>query len=276
MLNSKLFNQHTAIKELTLLRITILIAIYFSWRIPLQEEAQWEHAITIFGLLPRELAYNFNLFVFLKITTALSGVAWFFMRALPLSAWLTTIGYTLTISQGLQTYFYTIHIYHVVNVILIVQSAWFHYYRRSIAKDLFSKRSLTAPGWVLALLLYYLCFTYSLSGWTKLMHDPSWANGTTLQLWIYTHGRPDSWVGKLLLWDQRIALSAQLLTLIAECAAFLALFSDLICILLGLILLTFHILTFFSFGHPFYGNIVAVFVIMLWKPAESIWKSKRL
>ncbi len=221
---------------------------------------QWP--VTVFSWLPdRVLAWPPAQWAFAALFYA-SALLWAFRLAVPYSGWLTAIGITGTISLYVENHVDLTHTSHVAVMFTWIHALWYHVeaenIRRASADGTFWRAALY-PEWVYWLGLSYIAMFYGFSGWLKLLHSgPGWANGVSMQIWTHMWGDPSSPFTGLILRHRWIAQVMQVLTLIAEAGAPLAIISRRARVVLGLLLIGFHIGAISVFKWGFHSNAVLI------------------
>lgn len=251
---------------------TLLVALYSCTTITQHPPGTRENCLSLLCFLPEAVIFNPRLFVALKLVFFASAVLWFLQRILPWSSTIAALSFTVLVSLSHDTNYYTPHLYHFENLYLLICATWQLLYRAPIAESLRCGRfwnTPLVPNWVNFLFLYYISLAYSFSGASKIFYSGlGWANGLSLQLWVkfLAESRLDNPIVQLLVSERVIAFAAQLTTLIAEAFCWLALFSLRLRVLLGVLLLGFHLTSEFVFGLGFYGNILGIFSVMIVQP----------
>jgi hypothetical protein len=194
---------------------------------------------------------------------------------LPWSCWLTVIGFTGRWSLHVETTYNTSHIFHMANMLLIIQALWITGDAKLIKQTLAGGsywRTPLVPRWVSLTSICYIGLFHSAAGISKLFFSgPAWASGTSLQIWTYLWGRRWSPTTQLILRSRSFTRALQVLTLIVESAGILAIFPRLRP-WIGLALLAFYagVLATFDYGFQFNAILTAVYFL----PVES-WLTRR-
>jgi hypothetical protein len=195
-------------------------------------------------------------------------VLWALNRWLPWSCWLTVIGFTGVWSLHVETTYNTAHIFHMANMLLVIQALWItgdaRLIRHRIAAGTFWQEPLV-PRWVSLVSIAYIGIFHSAAGISKLFFSgPHWASGTSLQLWTYLWGRPWSPTTQWILGSRSLARALQVLTLVVESTAVLAIFPR-PRPWIGLALLGFYggVLATFDYGFQFNAIFTAVYFLPL-------------
>lgn len=212
----------------------------------------------------------------------LAGIAlWAFQRLLPWSCWLVVIGFTGLWSLHVETTYNTAHIFHMANMLLVIQALWITgdaaLIRQRLRDKTFWKLPLV-PRWVSLASLAYIGIFHTAAGLSKLWFSgPAWANGTSLQLWTYLWGRPWSPTTQLILSSREIAQALQVLTLIVETAGVLAVLPRLRpWIGLGLLAFYFGVLATFDYGFQFNALFTALYFLPVEDRLTQTAKSRQL
>lgn len=206
----------------------------------------------------------------------LAGIGlWALNRWLPWSCWLTVIGFTGLWSLHVETTYNTAHIFHMANMLLILQALWISgdapLIRKQLAAGTFGREPLV-PRWVSLASIAAIGIFHSAAGLSKLWFSgPQWANGTSLQLWTYLWGRPWSPTTQWMIDSRSFTRGLQILTLVVETGGILAIFPRLR-LWIGLATLAFYagVLATFDYGFQFNALFTAIYLL----PVEA-WLTKR-
>ncbi len=201
----------------------------------------------------------------------LAGIAlWLFQRCLPWSCWLVVIAFTGLWSLHVETTHNTAHIFHMANMLLVIQAIWITADApliRAHLRDGTYSRTPLVPRWVSLASIAYIGIFHTAAGLSKLTFSgPGWANGISLQLWTYLWGRPWSPTTQLILSSRTFTQWLQVGTLIIETAAILAIFPRLRP-WIGWSLLAFYIGVLATFDYGFQFN--AFFTALYFLPCEN-------
>ncbi|HZN35138.1 MAG TPA: hypothetical protein VFB80_15020 [Pirellulaceae bacterium] len=195
-------------------------------------------------------------------------VLWALNRWLPWSCWLTVAGFTCVWSLHVETTYNTAHIFHMANMLLVIQALWItgdaRLIRERIAAGTFWQTPLV-PRWVSLASIAYIGIFHTAAGLSKLLYSgPQWATGTSLQLWTYLWGRPWSPTTQFLLSSRSFTRGLQVLTLVVESSGILAIFPRLRT-WIGLALLAFYagVLATFDYGFQFNAMLTAIYFLPL-------------
>jgi hypothetical protein len=240
---------------------------------------QWP--VTVFSWLPdRILAWPPAQWAFAVVFYACAPL-WALRRAVPWSAWLTAVGFTGTVALYVENHVDLTHTSHVACMVLWIHALWYtveaERIRQATSDGTFWRTPLY-PEWAYWLGVGYIGVFYGFSGWLKLLHSgPGWANGVSMQLWAYMWGDPASPFTAPILKHRWLAQALQAVTLLAEAGAPLALVSRRARVVLGILLIGFHIGAISVFRWGFHSNAVLIALYFLpvreWlggsKPPES-------
>src|SRR4029453_11360817 len=153
----------------------------------------------------------------------IAGVAlWVLGRILPWSCWLTVIGFTGLWSMHVENTFNTSHIFHMANMLLVIQAIWHtadaEAIKRTCAAGTFWKSPLV-PRWVSLASIAYVGIFHTAAGLSKITESgPGWASGTSLQIWTYLWGYSWSPTTHLIVSSRTFTRFLQLATLVFETA----------------------------------------------------------
>jgi hypothetical protein len=232
--------------------------------------------------LPDAIVYNAWAWSALRLALFAGCSLWMLQRLLPWSCWLVVFAFTALWSLHVETTYNTAHIFHMANMLLIVQAIWITadapLIRARLRDGTYYQRPLV-PRWVSLASIAYIGIFHTAAGLSKLLFSgTNWANGISLQLWTYLWGRPWSPTTKLLLTSRGITQALQVLTLIFETAGVLALFPRLRP-LIGWGLLAFYagVLATFDYGFQFNAFFTALYFLPVerWVTNSVITKTKK-
>lgn len=275
-----MFNrQVTALRGFSLPRIGQILTWFVIWvavckapTTPPSPVGERVSPVTIISFLPDAILGDPLVFRTCRLALVAAGALWGLQLMLPWSAWLTVGLFTATIALSYENTSHISHIFNLPNTVMFAHVLWYHFYHREIRAALKHGRFWTTklyPNWVLALSVFFIAVFHSYAGFIKLWTSgPGWANGVSLQLWLNLWGRPESWMGNLILSDRRIATLFQSGTLIIECSAVLAVFSHRLRCGIGLALLGMYVGILDTFGFRFSYN--AILVALLFLPMDTI------
>jgi hypothetical protein len=207
-------------------------------------------------------------------------VLWAFNRWLPWSCWLTVVGFTGVWSLHVETTYNTAHIFHMANMLLVIQALWITGDASLIKQRLADRtywRTPLVPRWVSLASIAYIGIFHSAAGISKLFFSgPYWASGTSLQLWTFLWGYPWSPTTRMILGSRSFTRTLQTLTLVVESTAVLAVFPRLRP-WVGLGLLGFYagVLATFDYGFQFNAILTAVYFMPV-EPWLTRWQQRRV
>ena len=208
--------------------------------------------------------------------TLLVGIAlWLVQRGLPWSCWLVVIGFTGLWSLQVENTHNTNHIFHMTNMLLVIQAIWITADAPAINEAIASRTFWTTPlvpRWVSLASIAYIGIFHTAAGLSKLSFSGAdWANGTPLQIWTHLWGYRWSPTTQLILSSRSLTQVLQILTLIVETAGILAIIPRLR-VWIGLALLAFYagVLATFDYGFQFNALLTAIYLL----PLES-WITRR-
>ena len=210
-------------------------------------------------------AWTWHLLQLLLLTGA---ALWLFQRCLPWSCWLAVIAFTALWSLHVETTYNTAHIFHMANMLLVIQAIWITADApliRQRLRDHTYWQSPLVPRWVSLASIAYIGIFHSAAGLSKLANSgPGWANGISLQLWTHLWGRTWSPTTQLILGSRNITTALQVLTLIVETAGILAIFPRLRPII-GWALVGFYagVLATFDYGFQFNALFTALYFLSI-------------
>jgi hypothetical protein len=237
-------------------------------------ERQWP--VTVFSFLPdRILFWRPAQWAFAALF-AVNALLWAFRLGVPYTGWLTALGFTGTIALYVENHVDMTHTSHVTCMFLWIYALWYHVEADALASapwwDFWD--APLYPQWTFSLGVFYLGLFYGMSGWMKfLTSGPGWANGVSMQIWAEMWGDRSSPLTWLILQHRWVSQWMQALTLIAECAAPLAIVSRRARVVLGLLLISFHIGAISVFRWGFHANAVLIalhfFPVREWLESRS-------
>lgn len=232
-------------------------------------------AATLLAWLPDALLASPWLFGMFRVMLAAGIVLWLFRCWLPWSCWLATLGLTGLWSLHVENTYNTSHIFHMTNMLLVIQSLWITadaaLVKRTIAAGNYWRTPLV-PRWVSLASIAYIGLFHTAAGLSKLVFSgPGWANGTSLQLWAYLFGYEWSPARELMIRSRTLTAWMQVATLIVETAGILAVIPRLRT-WIGLALLGFYLGVIVTFPYGFGLN--AVFTCLYLLPFER-WITAR-
>jgi len=206
----------------------------------------------------------------------IAGIAlWVLGRLLPWSCWLTVIGFTGLWSMHVENTYNTSHIFHMANMLLVIQAIWHTADARAIHQALATNsfwKSPLAPRWVSLASIAYIGIFHTAAGLSKLAESgPGWASGTSLQIWTYLWGYSWSPTTHLIVSSRTFTRFLQVATLVFETAGILALIPRLRP-WIGLGLVAFYVGVLATFDYGFQFN--ALFTALYFLPCEA-WITSR-
>lgn len=238
-------------------------------------ERQWP--VTVFSFLSDRILFWRPAQWGFAALFAVNGLLWVLRRGVPYTGWLTAIGFTGTIALYVENHVDLTHTSHVTCMFLWLYAMWYDVegdaVRRTTTEGAFWDAPLY-PQWTFTLGLFYLGLFYGMSGWMKFFTSgPGWANGVSMQLWAEMWGDRSSPLTWLILQHRWASQAMQALTLAAECAAPLAIVSRRARVVLGLLLISFHIGAISVFRWGFHANAVLIglhfFPVREWLESRS-------
>ncbi|MEX2176765.1 MAG: hypothetical protein WD872_20530 [Pirellulaceae bacterium] len=230
---------------------------------------------TVFSWLPDGVLASSAMFWLFR-GLLIAGIAlWALNRGLPWSCWLVTGGFTGLWSMHVENTTNTSHIFHMTNMLLVIQSIWYTADARQIKLALAERAYWTTPlvpRWVSLAAIAYIGLFHTAAGLSKLTYSgPGWASGTSLQLWTYLWGYSWSPTTQLIVGSRTFTRWLQIGTLVLETSGILALLPALRP-WIGLGLLGFYAGVIATFDYGFELN--ALFTGLYFLPCER-WISKR-
>jgi hypothetical protein len=221
---------------------------------------------TVLSFLPEPVLRDERLIGLCAGVFGLASLLWLAQVLLPWSSWVSAIAFTALLALNWENSARLSHHWHVVNMVLIILALWYGLYAQEIRTALAAGRFWTTPlcpGWVHALCVFYLGLVYGAAGLSKIFYSGfAWVNGVSLQLWVFVYGRDRPLAG-MILSDYRLALALQAITVMAELAALVAIFWRPLRILVGLVLIGFHLGSTSLMGLNFGGNGVLLALVFL-------------
>ena len=229
---------------------------------------------SLLSFLPADWLLNRGLILGCGAAFAVGAVLWAFRRLAPWSGWLTALAFNAVVALYLENSSQETHVAHVAGGFLLIYALWYHFYRQEIrAADRERRfwRTALYPRWVYSLSVFYLGLFYALSGFNKLaVSGWSWPNGVSLQLWTELFGVKGSVFTRLILSNRTAAAAMQWAALIGECGGLVAIVSARLRLLVGLLLIGFHVAQICVFGWGFHTNMAMLVLVFLpayqWTP----------
>jgi hypothetical protein len=234
---------------------------------------------TLLSWLPDALLDSPWMFTLFRALLVAGILLWLAGRWLPWSCWLTTLGLAGLWSMHVENTYNTSHIFHMTNMLLVIQSLWItadaRLVRQAAAEGNYWRVPLV-PRWVSLVSIAYIGLFHTAAGLSKLWFSgPGWASGTSLQLWAYLFGYEWSPARELIIKSRTFTAWLQVGTLIVETCGILAIFPRLRT-LVGLALLGFYLGVIVTFPYGFALNAVFTAVYLL--PVErwiTRWAQRR-
>jgi hypothetical protein len=227
---------------------------------------------TILSWLPSGLLGDPRVYHVAWTALTIASVLWACQLLVPWSAWAATLAYVTAVAMVHENAASVSHSRNMTAVLLFIHALWYHIHRRQIAASLAAGAFWSTPlypNWAWSLSLLYIGLFHTFAGLSKLAASGlGWANGTSLQLWVHLWGRPESCLRDVVLSSRSLALVLQIVTLVIETGAIVAVWSPLIRPWLGLALLGLYGGVIDVFGYAFQYN--AAWVALFFLPVERI------
>jgi hypothetical protein len=263
--------------------IWILLAtamVLACWPFEMQE-GERRGFVSLLSWLPDEVVRSRWTWWACRGVLIVGALLWGMQRWLPWSCWLVVVGFTGLWSLHVETTYNTAHIFHMANMLLVIQALWISGEAALIRQRLRDKTFWTlplVPRWVSLASIAYIGIFHTAAGLSKLWFSGlAWANGTSLQLWTYLWGRPWSPTTQLILSSRGIAQGLQMLTLVVETAGVLAVLPRLrLWIGLGLLGFYFGVLATFDYGFQFNAMLTALYFLPVEHYVTQAVTSRRL
>ena len=228
--------------------------------------------VTVLSFLPDVVLTSSLVFMVARWLLVIAGVLWALQLLLPFSSWLTAISLTTVLALYYENSSHISHVFHLTNMVLIVHALWYHFHYREIKQALRLNcfwQSELYPKWVFWLSFFCIAIYHTYAGVSKLtVSGPQWANGLSLQLWVYLWGQEESFANYLILSNRTLTKLLQVGTLIFETGAILALFSRKLRIFFAVGLASLYVGILDSFNYLFHYNMVLV--ICFFFPLERL------
>jgi hypothetical protein len=266
--------------QLVVWSLLVTAAVLAAWVFPVHE-GERRGFVSLLSWLPDEIVRSRWTWVAFR-GLLIAGIAlWAFQKLLPWSCWLTVIGFTGLWSLHVETTYNTAHIFHMANMLLVIQALWITGDTALINQRLREKTFWTLPlipRWVSLASIAYIGIFHTAAGLSKLWYSgPGWANGTSLQLWTYLWGYPWSPTTQLILSSREFAQALQVLTLVIETSGVLAIVPRLRpWIGLGLLGFYFGVLATFDYGFQFNALFTALYFLPVEVRLTHAAKSRQL
>jgi hypothetical protein len=236
------------------------------WPFAVQEGARQPGPVSLLSWLPDAVIRSPYCFAFCRIVLLVGTAAWLAQKWLPWSCWLVVVGFTGLWSLHVETTYNTAHIFHMANMLLVIQAIWITadapLVRQRLADGAYWQQPIV-PRWVSVASIAYIGLFHTAAGLSKLfLSGPSWANGTSLQLWTYLWGRPWMPTTQAIIASRSFTQGLQWLTLVVETAGILAIFPRLRP-WIGVGLLGFYagVLATFDYGFQLNALLTAIYLL---------------
>ncbi len=229
-------------------------------------EGAREGVASLLFWLPDNVVRSSWTFLLFRAALFLGIGLWLFGRWLPWSCWLVVVGFTGLWSLHVETTYNTAHIFHMANMLLIIQAIWITadapLIKARLADGTYWRLPLV-PRWVSLASIAYIGIFHTAAGLSKLLYSgPGWANGTSLQIWTQLWGRRWSPTTTMILTSGRLTRGLQALTLLFETAGVLALLPPLRTLIgVGLLLFYLGVLATFDYGFQFNALFTALYFL---------------
>ncbi len=221
---------------------------------------------TLLCWLPDALLDSPAMFWLFRATLVIGIVLWAAHRWLPWSCWLTVVGFTGLWSMHVENTYNTAHIFHMANMLLVIQAIW-HTADAVTIKGALAQRAYWStslvPRWVSLASIAYIGIFHTAAGLAKLAESgPGWASGTSLQIWTYLWGYSWSPATHAIVSSRTLTRILQIATLVFETAGVLALIPRLRP-WIGLGLLAFYagVLATFDYGFQFNALFTGLYLL---------------
>jgi len=187
------------------------------------------HLITPFGFLPETLISSLFLANCLRVLFTISSIFWIAGFFLKFIGFTTTFLYIFHQSLYLERIIYADHSFYIVAQILILFSFWSLLYAKKentnsyhlIGKVVLPRYLSIYPKWLIQLTLLSFTTFYGYSFLAKIVNSGwSWANGHSLQLWLFLWGNSSHSLTQSISGNFKLAQYLQVGALIFELLAF--------------------------------------------------------
>lgn len=250
--------------------VWVLVYLALSWDfgglpIPVGERVG---PVTVVSFLPDVILESKQVFYLCKLLLFFGGACWVLQVGISVSPWLTAVSYIMLVSMAYyENSPQCSHAFNLVAILLIIHAGWYTFYRRQISQSVrdgvFFSRNVY-PLWVFHISIFCIAIFHTYAGLSKIAASgTSWANGTSLQLWTQLFGRKDWLPNELILSHRKLAQTLQVLTLVIETGAVIAIFSKWLRYIVGVCLLTFYVGVILNFGFSFHLNAILVAIFFL-------------
>lgn len=240
--------------------------VYASFLSDIHTGARSAQLVSLLSWLPGALLASPATWWLFRALLMTGMVLWSLQRCLPWSCWLTVVGFTGLWSLHIETTYNTAHIFHMANMLMLIQAIWVtadaRLIRQRLADGTYWRLPLV-PRWVSLASIAYIGIFHTAAGLSKLLFSRgAWASGTSLQLWTYLWGRPWSPTTHMILGSRTFARGLQVLTLVCETSGILAVFPRLRP-WIGLALVAFYVgvLATFDYGFQFNALLTALYLL---------------
>lgn len=246
--------------------LLITAAILAVWpTFVVREGSRQGHATLLFWL--PDAALDSPALFWLFRSALIAGIAlWTAQWWLPWSCWLTVIGFTGLWSMHVENTYNTAHIFHMANMLLVIQAIW-HTADAAAIRSALRQSSYWStplvPRWVTLASIAYIGIFHTAAGLSKLAESgPGWASGTSLQIWTYLWGYRWSPATQLIINSRTLTRILQAATLVFETAGILALIPQLrTWIGLGLVAFYAGVLATFDYGFQFNALFTGLYLL---------------
>jgi hypothetical protein len=223
--------------------------------------------VSVVSFLPDAVLLNGFIFRVYGLLFAVAAVLWVGRVGLPWSSWLAALSFTAVAALYLENASQVTHVTHLTNTLLLLYALWYHCYADDIRTASRRGECWTTPvfpRWVHALSVFSVGLFYGWSGLSKLLESgPSWANGTSLQLWVRLFGDSHSFWTRVILSNRTLAALMQAATLVGETGGFVAIVFPRLRPWIGLLLIGFHLVAIRVFGWGFHANVLILGLVFL-------------
>ena len=222
-------------------------------------------AVTVFSFLPDSMVTDQGVLEWARLLLNCSAVLWALNLFVPWSSFVCATMATFVVAIYYESSSNIGHTFHLTTMLLIVHAAWYQIHHVRLRERLREGRFWTqqhSPAWLAQLSLVVVVLFHWYAGLSKIFVSGfAWADGVSLQVWIHLWGH-DNVLTRFLLENRGYAQGLQVLTLVVECGAILALLSRRWSWLVGFGLLGLYggILTSFAFSFQY--NALIVILVM--------------
>jgi len=228
-------------------------------------------AATVLSILPSTVLSQSVLFTLFRRALEAGAILWACRLLVPWSCWLTVGAFTATVSFCFENSSHVSHAFNITNMLLLVHAMWYQFYRDKIratsSVGTFWDTPLY-PRWAFSLSVFYIGLFHTWAGVTKLRTSGiGWANGVSLQLWVYLWGDPNDIFRKIIVSTRPAAQLLQIFTLVVETSAILAWPFVRLRPFIGMALLGLYVGIISVFGYTTF-SYNALFVALFFLPVE--------